>query len=182
MVRAQYCFRLNWVRLWYDTLVQFVCSKMIEEGTTSIVCIYLRIWPRETRTRVVQSLLPSSSINYWLVSRSQDTSGSRPKVPFVVTCHVWSHLDIRTFTMKQPTKCLKGAQVALLSFTNLLPNSGAENKDYSWNADEKLKKYHDWQGCCKPNFCAEIFRVVCKCVAKHFSKLEWNEWKRQRWA
>ena len=38
-------FRMDLVRLWYGTLVRFLCSEMIDEGTTSIVCSYLRIWP-----------------------------------------------------------------------------------------------------------------------------------------
>ena len=46
MVRVQYCSgRMDWLGLWYGTLVRFLCSKMIDEGTTSIVCSYLRIWP-----------------------------------------------------------------------------------------------------------------------------------------
>ena len=46
MVRTQYCSgRMDWLRLWYGTLVRFLCSEMIDEGTTSIVYGYLRIWP-----------------------------------------------------------------------------------------------------------------------------------------
>ena len=39
-------FRLNgltWVMVWHACW--FVCSEMIAEGTTSIMCSYLRIWP-----------------------------------------------------------------------------------------------------------------------------------------
>ena len=35
----------NGLRLRYVTLVRFLCSEMIDEGTTSMVCSYLRIWP-----------------------------------------------------------------------------------------------------------------------------------------
>ena len=46
MVRAQYCSgRMDWLGLLYGTLVRFLYSEMIDEGTTSIVCSYLRIWP-----------------------------------------------------------------------------------------------------------------------------------------
>ena len=37
--------------VWHDCSIP--CSEMVDEGTTSIVCSYLRIWPRGTRTRVV---------------------------------------------------------------------------------------------------------------------------------
>ena len=42
MVRAQYCSDWTELGCWYGTLVRFLGSEMIEEGTTSIVCSYLR--------------------------------------------------------------------------------------------------------------------------------------------
>ena len=38
MVRAQYCSEWTELGLWYGTLVRFLCSEMIDEGATSIVC------------------------------------------------------------------------------------------------------------------------------------------------
>ena len=55
LVRAQYCSK--WTELGYG-MVRFLCSEMIDEGTTSIVCSYLRIWPRGTRTRVERVYYP----------------------------------------------------------------------------------------------------------------------------
>ena len=59
---------------------------MIDEGTTSIVCSYERIWPRGTRTRVVRVYYPPQVliIDWFLEIRHK---GSRLKVPFAVTLH-----------------------------------------------------------------------------------------------
>ena len=70
MVQAQYCSERTELG-WYGTLVRFLCSDMIDEGTTSIVCSYLWIWPRGTRTRVVRVYYPPQVliIDWFLESR-----------------------------------------------------------------------------------------------------------------
>ena len=72
--------------VWHACL-RFLCSEMIDEGTTSIVCSYLRIWPTGTRTQSCASLLPSSSI----IDRFPEIrhKESRLKVPFAVACHIY---------------------------------------------------------------------------------------------
>ena len=70
MVQAQYCS--EWTELWYGT----------RQGSIPLF--------RDARTRVA-SLSSCSSIYYWLASNvgKSDASGSRSKVPFAVTCHIY---------------------------------------------------------------------------------------------
>ena len=66
---------------------------MIDEGTTSIVCSYLKTWQRGTWTRVVQVYYPLQVliIDWFLEIRHK---GSRLKVPFAVTRHIYVSLLI----------------------------------------------------------------------------------------
>ena len=70
MVQAQYCS--EWTELWYGTL----------HGSIPLF--------QDDRTRVA-SFSSFSSIYYWLTSNvcKSDTSGSRLKVPFAVTRHIY---------------------------------------------------------------------------------------------
>ena len=49
MVRAQYCSK--WTELGYGmaVLVRFLCSEMIDEGTTSIVCVAIKGFGQEVQ-------------------------------------------------------------------------------------------------------------------------------------
>ena len=49
---------------------------------------------RDDRTRIASLLISCSSIYYQLASKvcGSDTSGSRPKVPFAVTRHIYYQL------------------------------------------------------------------------------------------
>ena len=76
------------VRLWYGTLVRFLCSEIIDEGTTSIVCKHLRIWRKGTGTRVVRVYYPPQVLIIDWFSRKSDTNGSRHKVPVAATRHI----------------------------------------------------------------------------------------------
>ena len=60
---------------------------MIDEGTTSFVCSYLRIWSRGTRTRVVMVYYPSQVLIIdWFLEIGHKRE--RLRVPFAVTRHI----------------------------------------------------------------------------------------------
>ena len=70
MVQAQYCS--EWTELWYGTLVRFLCHEMTQPELCELIIV--------------------SKYYYWFASNvcKPDTSGSRLKVPFAVTRHIYS--------------------------------------------------------------------------------------------
>ena len=90
MVRAQYCS--EWTELDYgmECLFDSFVLRWLLKAQPLLCAAIFRIWPRGTRTRVVWVYNPPQVLIIdWFLAYESDTSGSRPKVPLAVTCHIW---------------------------------------------------------------------------------------------